>query len=244
MNTCVLVIIGYLGFTVGPARVEKTVLAAESFTDVFEVQNFTADSLRIKVEFEDFDIDEAGDVAFYAAGHLANSLAPIAAVNPEEFVIGPESIERLRVTFDLPRDAGVSEYYSMLVFKSQPIPTRYSAAISVAGEIGVPIYYSISKYAVREVSFDSLTERNDSLEMVLTNTGNVHARIRGEVVVTNSDMTTVQQDSLPEFVVMPGKSRRLKVAIDDAIGTGVHVARVLLDHGAAELLAGERKLYR
>ena len=148
------------------------------------------------------------------------------------------------MTFKLPREAEVSEYYSMLIFKSQPIPTQYSSAISVAGEIGVPIYYSISRHAVGAVSFDSLFETNDSLEVVLSNTGNVHARIRGEILVRNSTGKTVQRDSLPEFVVLSGRNRRFKIAIERTIGEGMHVARVIFDYGGVELLVGERKLYR
>ena len=244
MNAYLIVLIGYLGFTVGPARVEKTVLVPDAFTDVFEVQNFTADSLRIRVEFEDYGIDVWGEVTFHSPGYFANSLAPVAVINPEEFVIPPQSMERLRVTFNLPREADVPEYYSMLIFKSQPIPTQYSSAISVAGEIGVPIYYSISRYAVAAISFDSLFERKDSLEVVLSNTGNVHARVKGEILIRDNSGRTVQQDSLAEFVVMPGKNRRFKIAIDRSIGEGTHVARVIFDYGGIELLIGERKLVR
>ena len=244
MNTFLIVLMGYLGFTVGPARVEKTVLAADIFTDVFEVQNFSGDSLRIRVELEDFDIDRAGNVVFYAPGHFVNSLARFTVVNPEEFVIPPEGIERLRVTFNLPRDAQLPEYYSMLIFKSQPLPTQYSTTISVAGEIGVPVYYSIARYAVRNVAFDSLAERGDSLDILLFNAGNVHARIKGEMMIRDAALKTVQQDSLPEFVVMPGKDRRLRVAIDDAVAGGGHVVRVTFDYGVTELLVGERRLQR
>jgi hypothetical protein len=244
MNMIYLLLCSYLGFTVGPAKIEKSLLGAETVTEVFEVQNFTDDSLRIKVEFEDFDIDESGKVTFYSPGHFAYSLAPRATINPEEFVIPPRDVENLRVTFQLSRSTEIPEYYGMLLFKSQPIPTRYSAAISVAGEIGVPLYYTIPEYAVKSASFDSLFIRNDSLEIVLSNTGNAHLRITGEAIITTYDTKIVQQDSLAELVVMPRKQRRLKIPIKENLQRGSYVAKVVLDYGAIELIVGERRFSR
>ncbi len=241
MNILSLALIGYLGFTVGPAKVEKTVLGAENVTEVFEVQNFTNDSLRIKVEFEDFDIDETGRVSFYAPGHFSNSLASRATVNPEECIVPPKGVENLRVTSVLPRDGAVPEYRAMILFKSKPIPTTYSTAVNVAGEIGVPIYYTISQYAVKGFSLDSFFVQNDTLEIVLSNTGNVHLRVKGEFVISTHDTKIVQQDSLPELVVMPGRRRKLNIGIKETIRDIVHVAKVIFDYGAIELIMGERK---
>lgn len=244
MNILAILFFSYLGFTVGPAKVEKTVYGADAMTEVFEVQNFTDDSLRIKVEFEDFSIDATGEVTFYPPGRFVNSLAPRAVVNPEEFVIPPKSIERLRVTFSFPNIEGEAEYYAMLLFKSRPIPTRYSTAINVAGEIGVPVYYVIPQYANRSASFDSLEVEGDSLAIVLSNSGNVHLRVRGEVVISTFDTRIIQQDSLTEFVVMPGNQRRLRIPIDETLDQGGYLAKVILDYGAVELIVGERKFYR
>jgi len=241
MNTICLLLCSYLGFTVGPAKIEKSLLGAEIVTEVFEIQNFTDDSLRIKVEFEDFDIDERGQVTFFSPGHFAYSLAPRATINPEEFVIPPRDVENLRVTFQLSRSAEIPEYYGMLLFKSQPIPTRYSAAISVAGEIGVPVYYTIPEYAVRSASFDSLFVHGDSLEIVVSNTGNAHIRITGEAIITTYDTKIVQRDSLPELVVMSRKQRRLKIPIREKLQVGSYIAKVVLDYGAIELIVGERR---
>ena len=244
MNILTIFFFSYLGFTVGPARVEKTVIGAEAMTEVFEIQNFTDDSLRIKVELEDFDIDDRGKVTFYPPGYFTGSLAPRAVINPEEFVIPPKSIERLRATFSLPVSEALVEYYSMLIFKSRPIPTRYSTAISVAGEIGVPVYYIMPQNARRSASFDSFLVEKDSLEIVISNAGNVHLRISGEAIISTFDTRIVQQDSLTEFVVLPGRKRRLKIGIDEKLEQGGYLAKVILDYGAVELIVGERKFYK
>ena len=236
-----LFLIGYLGFTVGPAKVEKSLLGAESITEVFEVQNFTNDSLRIVVEFEDFDIDRLGKVTFYPGGHFANSLAPRAVVNPEEFVVPPKEVENVRVTFRLDRSSGIPEYYGMMLFKSHPIPTRYASSIALAGEVGVPIYYAIPEHVVRDASFDSLVVVNDTLEIVLHNTGNIHVRIKGEAIVRTFDDKVIQRDSLPEIVIMPRKRRKLKAGLKKPLEPGSYVAEVIFDYGAIEVLAGERR---
>lgn len=241
MNIIYLTLISYLGFTVGPAKVEKALIGAETITEVFEVQNFTDDSLRIVIEFEDFDIDKSGKVAFYAGGHFANSLAPRAIINPEEFVVPPRDVEDVRVTLRLDRKIEIAEYYSMLLFKSQPIPTIYGAAIAVAGEIGVPVYYGIPEHTKKNAQFDSLSVVNDTLDIVLTNMGNVHLRINGEVNVSTFDRKLMQRDSLPEFVVMPGKQRKLRIGLKEPLDPGDYILEVIFDYGAIELLMGERR---
>ncbi len=244
MNIFYIAFIGYLGFTVGPARVEKNMVGAETVTEIFEVQNFTDDSLRIRVEFEDFDIDKAGNVTFYEGGYLMNSLAPRAVINPEEFFIPPKSIERVRVTFQLSRNSDIPEYYGMLMMKSLPMPTRYTPNIAVAGEIGIPIYYTIPEYAERDACFDSLIVYTDMLEAVLSNRGNVHLRISGEAIISNVDDIVMQRDSLPEFVVLPRKQRKIRIPIEAVQDAGVYKAKVIFDYGAIELLMGERRFQK
>ena len=241
MNIAYFFLMGYLGFTVGPAKVEKALIGAETITEVFELQNFTDDSLRIVVEFEDFDIDRLGEVTFYPGGHFVNSLAPRAVVNPEEFVVPPKEVENVRVTFRLDRSSGIPEYYGMMLFKSRPIPTRYSSSISVAGEVGVPISYGIPEHTTRHASFDSLSFLNDTLEIVLRNNGNVHLRAKGQALVRTFDNKLVQKDSLPEIVIMPGKQRKLKIGLKKPLEPGSYAAEVIFDYGAIELLMGERR---
>ncbi len=240
MNIIICFVINYLGFTIGPARVDKALFSAEEITEVFEVQNFSNDSLRIRIGFEDFDVDEQGNVSFFPAGNFSNSVAPHCIVNPEEFSIQPQSIENVRVTFRPPPEGKVFEYYGMLLFKSQPIPTQYKPTITVAGEIGVPMYYSVARLVIKDAVFDSLDVKNDSVSIVFRNAGNVHLRVKGEAKILRYDETLVWTDSIPEFVVMPTKARKMKLPLNQKLGKGTYILRTILDYGAIELIEGER----
>lgn len=240
MNIILFLLINYLGFTIGPARVEKALFGAEEITEVFEVQNFSGDSLRIKIEFEDFDVDEYGKVTWFTAGHMTNSAGPHTVINPEEFVIRPQGVEFVRLTFRPPTELTLSEYYGMLLFKSQPIPTQYKPTITVAGEIGVPIYYSVASLIVKDAAFDSLDIIGDSIRMVFRNVSNVHLRVKGEAKILSYDGTLISKDSLPEFVVLPNKVRKFTMPMRQTLEKGTYIVRVLLDYGALELIEGER----
>ena len=111
-------------------------------------------------------------------------------------------------------------------------------------EIGVPVYYIMPQNARRSASFDSFLVEKDSLEIVISNAGNVHLRISGEAIISTFDTRIVQQDSLTDFVVLPGKQRRLKIGIDEKLEQGGYLAKVILDYGAVELIVGERKFYK
>lgn len=239
-----LLLINYLGFTIGPARVDKALFGAEEITEVFEVQNFSNDSLRIRIEFEDFDIDEYGKVTFFSAGSLSNSVAPHCIVNPEEFFVRPQVTEFVRLTFRPPVREETSEYYGMLLFKSQPIPTRYKPTITVAGEIGVPVYYAVADLVVKDAFFESLTVINDSVNIVFRNVSNVHLRVHGEANLLTYDEALIKMDSIPEFVVLPGRIRRIRLPLEETLEKGSYIVRVRLDYGAVELIEGERRFIR
>ncbi len=244
MNIIIYLVINYLGFTVGPARVDKALFGAEEITEVLEVQNFSNDSLRIRIEFEDFDIDEYGKVTFLNAGSISNSVASHCVVNPEEFFVRPQGTGFVRLSFRTPAGAMTSEYYGMLLFKSQPIPTRYKPTITVAGEIGVPIYYSVADLVVKDAFFESLTVTNDSVNIVFRNVSNVHLRVRGEANLLTYDETLVTKDSIPEFVVLPGRVRRVRLPLEEVLERGSYIMRVRLDYGAVELIEGERRFIK
>lgn len=245
MNTIVIAVLtSYLGFTVGPARVDKALFGAGEITEVFEVQNLSGDSLRIKVLFEDFDIDELGKVTFSEAGTRTNSVALHAVVNPEEFFVPPHSIGYVRMTFRAPPESKIPEYYGMLIFRSQPIPTRYRPTVTAAGEIGVPIYYPVSQFILRDAVIDSLDIVKDSIRVVFRNASNIHLRVKGELSVLTFDESIVTQDSIREFVVLPDKSRKFMLPFEYAPGRGTYYVRVMFDYGALELIEGERMFQR
>jgi P pilus assembly chaperone PapD len=161
------------------------------------------------------------------------------AINPEEFYIPPESRETVRITFRPPAENKASEYYGMAIFKSQPIPSQYQPMIKIAGEIGIPVYYSVSRLIVKDASFDSLYVSRDTVNILFRNAGNIHLRVKGESKVLLNNDRTVSADSIREFVVMPGQDRKVKVAIKNKLEPGTYTLKVRLDYGAVELMEGE-----
>ena len=128
----------------------------------------------------------------------------------------------------------------MILFKSQPIPTRYQSMITVAGEIGIPIYYSDAKLGVRRADFENLYIEKDSIFVVIQNRGNVHLRIRGETRIF-ANMDLIKADSIPEFVILPEKKRIYTIPLPENINLGdTCIARIRIDYGVTELIEGER----
>lgn len=230
----------YLAFTVSPAKIEKTVFGAGVITEVFEVQNVSNDTLRIKLSFEGFEIDEDGNTKFLAPDGLINSIAPHTTVNPEEFFIAPQGKEFIRLTFNMPQDS-VPEYYGMLIFKSQPIPSVYQPMIQIAGEIGIPVYYSKAEFSVKDAVIENLYVQKDSFYIVLKNIGTIHIRMKGEAMILTTDEKIVEKDSIFEFVIFPERVRKVKVPIKGKMNKGEYIIRVRFDYGITKILEGERR---
>jgi len=242
--SCILYLFNYLAYTVSPARIEKMLFGTEEITEVFEIQNFSNDSLRIRVEFEDFIIDEDGRVEFLPPDSIPASLRHWTVVNPEEFFIPPQSKGFIRITFRPPKEDRLPEYYGMLIFKSQPIPTQYQPMIQIAGEIGVPVYYSLADLIIKDASFENLSVEEDSVSILFRNIGNVHLRVKGEMKILTIDERIVEKDSIPEFVVLPQKIRKVRLPIKSKLKNGEYKVRARLDYGAIQLLEGERRFIK
>lgn len=231
----------YLGYTVSPVRVEKALFGAEEITEIFEIQNVSNDSLRIKVSLEDFEIDEMGNTIFLPPESLENSIAPFITINPEDFFVPPLTKEFVRITFRIPKDREIPEYYGMVLFKSQPIPSIYQPLLRIAGEIGVPIYYSVANLIIKDAAFESLYVLNDSINIFFKNASNIHLRVKGELKVLTIDERIIVKDSIPEFVVLPKRFRRIELPIKKSLRNDDYILRVRLDYGALNLMEGERR---
>ncbi|MEO0136627.1 MAG: hypothetical protein ABIL86_03755 [candidate division WOR-3 bacterium] len=231
----------YLGYTVTPARIDKALFNVEEITEVFEVQNLANDTLRIKLAFESFEIDENGRTVFFSSESLKNSIALYSLVNPEEFLIPPQAKEFVRFTFRMPEDTLV-EYYGMLIFKSQPIPSVYQPMIQIAGEIGIPIYYYKANESIKEIGIESLYVKNDSFFVVVKNKGNIHARLTGSTVILTTDGKIRFKDTIPEFVILPQKIRKLRMPVKESLIPGEYLLKVWLDFGASKVIESERHL--
>lgn len=233
--------LAYLGYTVSPARIEKSLFSVEEITEVFELQNLSNDTLRIKLIFESFEIDENGKTVFLPAESLKNSIALYSNLNPEEFSIPPQSRDFVRLTFRMPDDT-IPEYYGMLIFRSQPIPSTYQPMIQIAGEIGIPIYYYKANIAKKDAEIENLYVANDSIYAVIKNKGNIHLRITGESMILTPDQKVVLKDSIPEFMILPQKTRRLKKPLKTDLDAGEYIIKVKLDYGELKIIEGERRL--
>ncbi|MCX7995434.1 MAG: hypothetical protein N3A65_06670 [candidate division WOR-3 bacterium] len=231
----------FLSYTITPARIDKALFSIEEITEVFEVQNLSNDTLRIRLIFESFEIDEDGKTIFLSPEKIKNSIAHHSIVNPEEFLIPPQSREFVRLTFRMPDDT-IPEYYGMLIFKSQPIPSTYQPMIQVVGEIGIPIYYYKTHLALKDAEIEDLNVADDSVYAHVKNKGNIHLRMFGELLIMTLDEKIIARDSISEFVVFPGKTRRLKVPLKEVLLDGEYLLRIRLDYGGMKIIEGERRL--
>jgi hypothetical protein len=148
------------------------------------------------------------------------------------------------MTFQMPKDPNNSEYYGMFLVKSQSIPTKYKPSISVAGELGVPIYFSVANLMNKNAVFDSLYVLNDSVNIAIRNTGNIHLRLKGELKLLKTDGALIEKDSIPEFVVLPNRYRKLILPLKQPLDKGSYITRVRVDYGAVELLEAERRFIK
>ncbi len=236
--------IGAISWSVTPEKVEKVLSGFKEITEVFELQNMADDTLRLKIEFEDFVLDKEGRAIFFRAESLPNSLARWAVLNPEEVLLQPRSKDFVRMTFRLPESSKFAEYYGMIVFKSLPVPTLsrpYQPTIQVAGEIGVPVFYSLAEIVKREGAFEDLYVEKESVHVVFKNTGNVHLRVKGKKQILNLAEELVEEEEVSEFVVLPDQVRRVKLPIKKRLTDGEYIVRVLFDYGVVELLQGEAR---
>lgn len=199
---------------------------------IVTVQNTSKAPIRIRTYVDAWELDKNGRLTFLKEPN-ENSLNNFIKFNPKEFDLAPDQKQIVRITAKLPEGTD-GEFRSMIFFETVKTKdeivknedkNRLNLTINVTTRFGVTIFAykgELTKNAtLNNFRFEKQEDKN-YLIATISNDGNVHSVINGEVIITNLNTNEELKPvlfnrgvgpkqthdfliNLPEQSIMPGK---------------------------------------
>jgi hypothetical protein len=142
---------------------------------------------------------------------------------------------------------GIKTTTAAIIFATVPRPTpgEKQRRMMLEGRIATILYETVGRPALSgEITgLSIITSKEGKPEFLISfkNTGSVHLRTRGEIIIRDKAGKEIGKAPLPDLPILPRSDRDFKVAWEAKLPAGEYVAELLMDIGRKELLAGERK---
>ncbi|MDF2460668.1 MAG: exported protein of unknown function [Candidatus Saccharibacteria bacterium] len=184
-----------------------------------KVTNLTDAPIAIRVTKENFVAKgEEGQIELVNDANPLYSLAPWFNVSLPEFNIPAKKTQEVGYTVGIPVNAEPGGRYGAIVFSTVPpkLPAGQSGA-AVQQRIASIVFQRINGAANEELKVESFATGNSNYEKGpvkfitrLKNTGNVHEKATGKIVIKNILGMKVDEIKLAEHFVIPGAIRKLQ----------------------------------
>jgi P pilus assembly chaperone PapD len=239
---------------VTPLRVELKLTPGATHTQAVSLRNESNKAVRVRARVDDWFLSKDGTPQFRAANpDDPYSAAGWLRLNPPEQVIGAGAVAIVRFTTTVPAAAKVAGYRCAVMFEFDP-PDAATAGkardVMFRGRVATLLYATVGAPAA-VVDLTDLQPRFvkgqlPSVVATLKNTGRVHVRTKGTIVIYDESGKTVRQFALPNVPVLPESERDVSVPTggekDPPLAPGKYRVEVKFDMGQPALLVGETTL--
>ena len=239
---------------VTPLRVELKLTPGATHTQAVTLKNDSKNPVRVRARVDAWYLSKDGTPQFKLADpEDPYSAAPWLRLNPPEQLVGPGATAIVRFTTTVPATAKVAGYRCAVMFEFDP-PDAATAGkardVMFRGRVATLLYATVGSPAV-VVELTDLQPRlvkgqQPSVVATLTNTGRVHFRTKGTVVIYDEAGKIVRQLALPNVPVLPESERDVSIPTggekDPPLPPGIYRVEVKFDMDQAALIVGETTL--
>ena len=239
---------------VTPLRVELKLTPGATHTQAVTLKNDSKNAVRVRARVDDWYLSKDGTPQFKPADPAdPYSAAGWLRLNPPEQLVGPGATAIVRFTTTVPATAPVAGYRCVVMFEFDP-PDAATAAkardVMFRGRVATLLYATVGRPAVvvdlTELQPKFVKGQQPAVVATLKNTGRVHMRTKGTIVIYDAAGKIVRQFALPNVPVLPGSERDVVIPTggekDPPLGPGTYRIEVKFDMDQAALLVGETTL--
>lgn len=203
------------GFSVlvSPPRFEAAVKPGETYRNVIEITNVSAEPGRYRLRTADWSLDADGSAVFTT--ELApGSCRPWVGIEAPEIAVPGNGKRRYRFEIAVPADAPAGQCRFAILLEGEPEAVNGSVPVPVAGRIGIIVYATVGDAAPRlEIAGHEVREISGQRLPVLLvrNAGNAHGRLEG--LVDGTDASGRRYSFLPSNLpILAGETRAIVLA--------------------------------
>ena len=183
---------GEVGINISPLTFELTANPGDVLTNKLKVYNPTENIIGIKMEVEDFTVTgEMGEVIIEPAETETYSLAAWITTEPIEFTLGPREQKFVNFTLKVPENAEPGGHYGSVLASTVGAIGEEVIGTTIAQKVGALVLLTVAgeikeSLLVKEFSAPSFLEYGPVPFIIrFENTGTVHVRPRGFIVITD-----------------------------------------------------------
>lgn len=235
---------GGRGLTISPLTFELAADPGDSLTNKFKVYNPNDAAVTVNMEMEDFaPVGEEGKVTVAEADDDTYSLKKWVTMEPMEFILEPKGQNFVEFTIAVPENAEPGGKYGSIlaVLGASQSAEDGGAAVAISQKVGALLLLTVSGDAkealsVKEIVVPEFSEYGPvPMGIRFENTGTVHVRPEGTVVVKNWRDTSVAEVPFPQQNVIPGAVRKVEAEFDKENLFGKYSAQVVGTYGEGNI---------
>ena len=249
----VLLVVALLALTAGIASSQLAVGRVElvmPLTDrsvreaTIGVRNESDRPVQAVVRLEDWDRSNDGANRWFPYGthQGAGSCAPALDIFPQALRLEPGAEQSLRIVLDQARAPAKECWAAAVVETVQPME-RDGQRIAYVVRTAVKIYVEPAELTdqgeievMRMVPDSAAPAREESVELLFSNTGTRHVVARGTLEVRTTDNMVVHRIPLPPVYALPGARHPVRVRIP-LLKPGNYVFLATMDYGGPDIAA-------
>jgi P pilus assembly chaperone PapD len=235
-----------------PLRIEMKTAAGGATTQTVSLTNQDREPVRVHAAVADWYLSKDGTPQFTPVDPaLPYTASPWLRINPVEVVAQPGVETTIRFTLNVPPTVAPGGYRSAIMFEFLPPggePAALSKGVAFRSRIATTLYVTIGAPtpAVELLDLQARVQAGQPPALVATlkNTGPVHVRTKGQVIVYGQDGQVVRRLALPDVPVLPASEREVVVALGEPdqltpLPAGRYRMEMRVDVGLPEVLVGE-----
>jgi P pilus assembly chaperone PapD len=236
---------------VTPLRVELKLNAGATHTQAVTLKNDSKQPARIRARVDDWYLSKDGTPQFKAADPAdPYSAAAWLRLNPPEQLVAAGATAVVRFTTSVPAGTKEGGYRCAVMFEFDP-PDANAASkgrdVTFRGRVATLLYATVGspKPAVdlTDLQIRALKGQAPTIVATLKNSGRVHVRTNGSVVISSAAGQVVRQGPLPNVPVLPESERDVTIPTagerDPPLPPGTYRVEVKFDLGLPALVVGE-----
>ncbi len=207
---------GAVSLGISPQILDITANAGESLTNTFRLTNASSDAVDILVTPKNFIPRGEEGAVDLTVDDTSFSLADWITVSPGRIVVAPGNTQDFTVGIIVPEDAEPGSHFGSVVFQTIPPEQEGSAALvsqEIAPVILVKVAGDVQEAAeIEEFKTGKSFYSNEDTFIFLSrikNTGNVHFKPTGKIVIKNMFGNEVASIDLDKRNVLPDSIRQL-----------------------------------
>jgi len=232
---------GAAGISVSPLTFELNANPGDTVSNILRVFNTTDTPLLVDLEVENFaPVGEEGRVILEPADNNVLSLANWTSIEPRSVVVPPNDFVPVEFTISVPLNAEPGGHYaSILATLSGQAPDGSGAVI--VQKVGSLVLLHVAGDVREELEVVSLDVPGFSqygpvtLSARFENTGSVHVRPRGFILIQNIFGQEVAKLDMTQSNVLPNSIRRIDTEFDKKWLFGKYTATLTAIYGSGNV---------